>query len=413
MRAEILAVGTELLLGDIVNTNAQFLARRLSDLGIEVYHQSVVGDNETRLYEALQHAFTRAELVIATGGLGPTKDDLTKEVSATFFQKKLSIDETALHRIEEYFLKRGINVNEGNRKQAYVPESSIVLQNDHGTAPGIILENNGKTLILLPGPPMEMKPMFENSVAPYLAERSSCIIASRILRIFGIGEGHMAELIDDIITAQSNPTVAPYAKEGEVTLRITAKAESSEEAAQMISKMEGKLHTRLAEYIYGTGETSLEEVVGELLVSRGLTIATAESCTGGLLAGHLINYAGISSAFLDGVVCYSNESKVSRLGVKKETLERYGAVSCETAAEMAQGAANTAGARIGISTTGIAGPSGGSEEKPVGMVFLGLYFDGIVKTKQLQLSGSRSKIRGQAVREALNLIRKEILCQNA
>lgn len=408
MKAEILAVGTEILLGDIINTNAQYLARRLADLGFSVYHQTVVGDNEERLLEAYELAFKRGELVITTGGLGPTKDDLTKEVGAKYFGKSFFVHEKSLQKLEKLFLKRNLVVNEGNRKQAYIPEGGHILPNDNGTAPGCIIDEDGKILIMLPGPPKEMMPMFENYVVPYLDKYRKGVLISKSLRVCGIGEGHMAEKISSIIDNQDNPTVAPYAKEGEVTLRITAKAKNAESAQELIAPTEKKIRDILGEDIYGVGDTTLENVVGEMLISRKLTVAIAESCTGGLLAGRLINYPGISSVFMDGVVAYSNESKIKRLGVKKETLEKFGAVSHEIAAEMAIGVAESANTNIGISTTGIAGPSGGTVEKPVGLVYVGLYINGVVKTKELNLWGDRQKVRASTVTQALDWLRREL-----
>ena len=408
MKAEILAVGTEILLGDIVNTNAQYLARRLADLGILVYYQTVVGDNEERLIEAYELAFKRGELVITTGGLGPTKDDLTKEAGAKYFGKSFYVHEESLKKLDNLFSIRNLIINEGNRKQAYIPVGGHILQNDNGTAPGCIIDENGKILIMLPGPPKEMMPMFENYVVPYLEKYGKGVLKSKVLRICGIGEGHMAEKISSIIDNQDNPTVAPYAKEGEATLRITAKAENAERALELIAPMEKKIRDILGDDIYGINDTTLENVIGEILVGRGLTVATAESCTGGLLAGRLINYPGISSVFMDGVVVYSNESKIKRLGVKKETLEKFGAVSPEIAMEMAKGVAEGANTNIGISTTGIAGPSGGTDEKPVGLVYIGLYINGVVKTKELRLWGDRQRIRASAVTQAIDWVRREL-----
>jgi len=409
MKAEILAVGTELLLGDIVNTNGQYIAKRLADMGIFVYHQSVVGDNVERLKEAYKLAFNRADLVIATGGLGPTKDDLTKETAAEFFERNLILHEESLEFIKSYFEKMNRTLNEGNRKQAYLPEGAKVLPNDNGTAPGCVIEEDSKILILLPGPPKEMIPMFEKQVVPYLLKFQEGVLESKVLRILGIGEGHMAEKISDIIDNQANPTVAPYAKEGEVTLRITAKGETKEKADELIEPVEKAIRERLGEDIYGEGESTIEEVVAEILINRGLTIATAESCTGGLLAGKLINYPGISSVFIEGAITYSNEAKMARLNVNKETLDAFGAVSKETAAEMAQGIAMSAGTDIGISVTGIAGPGGGTEEKPVGLVYIGLCINGEVKTKELRLSGDRQKVRNRTVMNALDFLRRELI----
>ena len=407
MIAEIMAVGTELLMGNIVNTNAQFIARRLTDMGIFVYYQTVVGDNAGRLKNALNLAFERADIVITTGGLGPTQDDLTKETGAEYFHKNLALDEESLKSIKCYFAKQGKTTNEGNKKQAYFPEGSIIIPNNHGTAPGCIIEENGKILIMLPGPPSEVLPMFEEAIAPYLEKHQECVLVSKVLRICGIGEGHMAEKINDLIMNE-NPTVAPYAKEGEVTLRITARSKNSIEGTKMVEQMEDRIREELGEDVYGVGETSLEEVIGKMLVDNNITISTAESCTGGLLSGKLVNYPGISSVFLEGDVTYSNEAKMRNLNVKKETLDKYGAVSKETAVEMAEGIAQKTGTIIGISTTGIAGPTGGTSEKPVGLVYVGLYIDGKTKYKELHLTGDRQKIRSRAVMQSLDFLRREL-----
>lgn len=409
MNAEILAVGTEILLGDIVNTNAQYLAKRLADLGIAVYHQSVVGDNPERLLEAYRLAFSRADLVITTGGLGPTKDDLTKEVAFEYFGKQSVIHEASMKIIEGYFKDMNRPMVKSNKKQAFFPVDAVILPNNNGTAPGCIIEENGKIVALLPGPPREMKPMFEEAVVPYLEKFKQGVLVSKVLRVIGVGESSAEELIEDILDKQVNPTVAPYAKDGEMVFRITAKANTQEQGIKLIEPMEAEIRSRLGNNIYGEGNTTLENVLGEMLVNRKLTIATAESCTGGMVAAKLINYPGISSVFMDGVVTYSNEAKINRLGVLSETLDKYGAVSSEVAAEMAKGIAKTAGTKIGISTTGIAGPDGGSIEKPVGLVYIGLYMNGQVKTKMLKLSGDRQKIRERATMQLLDLVRRELL----
>lgn len=409
MKAEILAVGTELLLGDIVNTNAQYIAKRLADVGINVFHQSVVGDNVLRLKEELNLAFSRSDLVITTGGLGPTKDDLTKETGAEFFNKKLIMHEESLKRIREYFEKLNRPLNEGNIKQAYFPEGALILENNFGTAPGCIIEEGSKVLIVLPGPPREMKPMFEDYVLPYLKKYQNGILFSKVLRICGIGEGHMVDHISDIIENQTNPTVAPYAKEGEVTLRITASAPTESQAIELIAPVEKEIRNRLGVNVYGTGDTTLESEVGKLLIEKGLTIAVAESCTGGLLTGRLVNYPGISEVLMEAAVTYSNEAKMRRLGVKKETLEVHGAVSEETAAEMAEGIALAAGTRVGLSTTGIAGPGGGTPEKPVGLVYIGVYVDGKVTVKKLLCPGDRQAVRNRTVVSILDMLRREII----
>jgi nicotinamide-nucleotide amidase len=409
LKAEILAVGTEILLGDIVNTNAHYLSKRLADLGISVYHQTVVGDNEKRLLNAYKLAFERADIVIATGGLGPTKDDLTKEIGAECFGKKLVLHEESLNYIKSFFERLNRPMSEGNRKQALFPEGSIILPNPNGTAPGCIIEEKNKILIMMPGPPKEMIPMFENSVVPYLQKFSDGVLVSKVLRVVGLGESAMAEKVQDIIDNQTNPTVAPYAKDNEAILRITAKGRTKEEAEKLIIPTEREIRERIGLDIYAEGETTLEAVVGEMLVKSNLTIATAESCTGGLLAGTLINYPGISSVFMEGAITYSNEAKMKRLGVKEETLEKYGAVSEETAREMAIGIAKASGTDIGISVTGIAGPGGGTDKKPVGLVYLGLYIKGEVKVKKLNQFGDRQKIRNRVVANALDWLRRELI----
>ncbi|CBZ02029.1 competence/damage-inducible protein A [Clostridium botulinum] len=408
MKAEILCVGTELLLGDIVNTNAQYISKELANIGIEVYHHSVIGDNENRLLKELERAFNYCDLVITTGGLGPTKDDLTKESVAKFFQEDLVLHEKSLKQIEKRLSCFNKSMTESNKKQAYFPKNCEILENPNGTAPGLIIEKDNKIAIILPGPPYEMQPMFENKVIPYLEKLTNSTIKSKVLRITGIGESDVADLISDILESQTNPTVAPYAKQGETTLRITAKANSEEKALNLIVPIEKKIRQTLEDNIYGSGETSLEEVVANILVKRNLTIATAESCTGGLLAGKLINFPGISSVFLEGAITYSNESKINRLNVKKETLEKYTAVSKEVALEMAEGIAKSAGTNIGISTTGVAGPGGGTYDKPIGLIYIGLYINGKTFVKELNYSGNRQFIRNITVTRALDFLRRNL-----
>lgn len=408
MRCEILAVGTEILLGDIVNTNAQYISKRLSEEGIFVYHQSVIGDNPERLKQAYELAFSRADLVITTGGLGPTKDDLTKEIAFEYFGMRSVCHEESLNQIKEYFEKINKPLGKTNEKQAYFPEEAIVLKNNNGTAPGCILEEAGKVLVMLPGPPREMKAMFEESVIPYLRKYSKEILVSKILRIIGVGESAAAELIGDLIDNE-NPTVAPYAKEGEMIFRITARAESEEVANKLIAPVEAEIRSILGDNIYGEGETTLEDALGSILVGKGLTIATAESCTGGMVAARLINYPGISASILEGAVTYSNEAKIRRLGVKEETLNSFGAVSEETAIEMAKGIASTSGADIGIATTGIAGPGGGTEEKPVGLVYIAVYYNNEVEVRKLNLSGNRQRVRERAATAVIDMVRRKLL----
>lgn len=412
MNAEILAVGTEILLGDILNTNAQYLAKELAGLGIGVYYQTVVGDNPQRLEDTILNAFSRADIIITTGGLGPTEDDLTKETGTKYFGKKLILDERALKRIKKYFDGTGRVMTENNVKQAYVPEGCTVLYNENGTAPGIIVEEKGKILVMLPGPPKETIPMFENQVKPYLASRQEYTLISRILRVAEIGESAMETLVKDIIDEQDNPTVAPYAKQTEALLRITAKGKTEEETKALIEPVAKKIYDRLGDSIYAEGEVTLQEVVSQMIIDRHMTLAISESCTGGLLTAAFVEYPGISKVLCDGVVSYSNKAKMRMLGVKAETLDTFGAVSHETAAEMARGVAETSGVDIGISTTGVAGPDGGTAEKPVGLVYIGLCIDGEVKTKQFRFIGNRQRVRERTVYSALNWLRLELIAKD-
>lgn len=409
MRCEIISVGTEILLGDIINSDAQYLSKKLSDMGIECYYQTVVGDNPERLKEAYDLAFKRSDLVITTGGLGPTEDDLTKEVAFEFLGKKSEVHEESLERIKDYFKRIGREMVKSNEKQAHFPKDAIVLKNNVGTAPGCILEEGNKIIINLPGPPKEMQPMFEDYVVPYLSKFQNGILVSEVLRVIGIGESTAAELVSELIEKQTNPTIAPYAKDGEVIFRITAKAKSREEGIAIIRPVKNRVKEILKENVYGEGNTSIEEVVAKMLVDNDLTIATAESCTGGMIASKLINYPGISSVFLEGAVTYSNESKIDRLGVRKSTLESCGAVSQETAEEMVIGIVSNLGAKVGLSTTGIAGPGGGTNEKPVGLVYIAIYIEGDVVIKKLNLIGSREDIRERTTRTILDLLRRELL----
>ncbi|MGL5348362.1 MAG: competence/damage-inducible protein A [Peptostreptococcaceae bacterium] len=408
MKAEIITVGTEILLGDIVNTNSQYLAKELALLGIEVYYQSSVGDNEERLLESFKESLKRSDVVITTGGLGPTKDDITKEVACKYFGKELELHEYSWIRIKEYFNKLGIEMSENNKKQAYFPRNSKVLENNNGTAPGVILEKDNKMIIVLPGPPREMKLMFEKQVKPYLEELADSVLVSETIRTFGIGESSLENKISDIIENQTNPTIAPYVGNMEVRLRVMAKAKSEKEGRMLIEPVVSQIEDRVGEYIYGKGDTSIEEVVGKILVENKLTISTAESCTGGLVSATLINYPGISSVFVEGCITYSNESKINRLGVKKETLDKYGAVSEQTAKEMAEGIAKNFNTNIGLATTGIAGPQGGTSEKPVGLVYIGICINGNTTVKQFIFNGDRQAIRARATKNILNELRLKL-----
>ncbi|MBQ3137474.1 MAG: competence/damage-inducible protein A [Clostridia bacterium] len=369
MNCELISVGTEILLGDILNTNARFLSKELAALGISLMHQSTVGDNEKRLKACLDHAFSGADTVILTGGLGPTPDDLTKEVCASYFGKKLIMNEDILKEIKAYFSRKGLTMPDSNSKQALVPENSTVLPNKNGTAPGLIMEKENKKIILLPGPPREMEPMFTDYVIPYLKRFSHSIIKSRTVRTFGIGESAMSEKVSDLLENE-NPTVAPYAKDGEALLRITAKAESEAEAERLISPVTEEIKARLGTYIYGIDAESIEEATVSLMKERGVTAAFAESCTAGLCAKRITDISGASQVFNCGVVSYSNEIKSKVLGVRANDLARFGAVSDIVAAQMALGVKKLSGADYGVAVTGMAGPTSDDPSKPVGLIYI-------------------------------------------
>ncbi|MFR6485250.1 MAG: competence/damage-inducible protein A [Intestinibacter bartlettii] len=409
MKAEIITVGTEILLGDILNTNCRYLSRELAAMGIEMYYQITVGDNEERLLKTLDESLNRSDIVICTGGLGPTEDDITKEVCAKYFGYELELHKPSLDAMIERFKHMNRVPTKNNEKQAYFPKEAYILKNDNGTAPGCIMEKEGKMIVVLPGPPKEMESMFENYVKPYLSKLTDDVIESEVLRIIGVGESKVENDILDIIDSQTNPTIATYAKGYECTLRITAKAKSVEEAKELIKPMSDEMKRRFGQSLYATGETSIEEVVSKMLVENNLKIAVAESCTGGMVSASLINYPGISSVFMEGCVTYSNEAKMKSLGVKKETLDVYGAVSDNCAKEMASGVAARYNTNVGIATTGIAGPGGGTDEKPVGLVYFGIYINGKVITKKYVFNGDRQGIRERATRTILNDLRLELL----
>ena len=409
LTAEIIAIGTEILLGDIVNTNAAYLARKLAQLGINTFHQEVVGDNPERVLETFERAFERANVVITSGGLGPTQDDLSKEMGAQFFGVSLKEDPEARAHIESYMHRLGRTITENNWKQAMLPDGSIPLYNHNGTAPGFILNRDERILIMLPGPPSEMIPMFDELVVPYLRSLSEDVLLSRTLHICGVGESAVESILQARMREMSNPTLAPYAKEGTVDLRITAKAKSEELAKSMIAPVEEEIRSIFGRQIFGVDEDTLESVIVELLAERGWHVATAESCTAGWASGRIVNYPGASKVLEGGLVTYSNEAKMSLLGVKKETLEQFGAVSVQTAAEMAEGAAKVLGTETAISITGIAGPGGGTPDKPVGTVCVGVYCQGKVKTERFHFSRNREANRRLSVVKALDMLRLFIL----
>lgn len=410
MVVELISVGTEILLGNIVNTNAAYLAEKCAGLGLSCYYQTVVGDNGDRLEGVLKTALSRSDIIILSGGLGPTQDDLTKETAAKVMGKELFMDEHSKELIREFFNKRNMSITDNNWKQAMMPKESIIIDNANGTAPGVIMEEKGKSVILLPGPPNELIPMFEKDIVPYLHEKTPNVIYSQTVKICGIGESKAESMIEDLMKKQTNPTLAPYAKTGEVHLRVTAKAQDEKAAKKLCKPIVKELKSRFGDKVYSTQEDmTLEKAVVDLLLANHLTVATTESCTGGLLAARLINVPGVSEVFKAGYVTYSNKAKRKLVGVKKSNLLKHGAVSDVVAKEMAKGAAIFTKADVTVSITGVAGPDGGTKEKPVGLVYIACNVKGNIEVKEYHFSGSREKIRQSSVASALTLLRQCVL----
>lgn len=410
MVVELISVGTEILLGNIVNTNTQYLAEKCALLGLSMYHQVTVGDNRERLFAVLETALNRSDVVILTGGLGPTEDDLTKEVCAEVMGFDLVEDEHTRERISKYF-KNNIykEIPDNNWKQAMIPQGATVLDNSNGTAPGLIMEKDGKTAILLPGPPNELKPLFTEQVFPYLQSRQPEVIRSQMVKICGYGESQVEDKLIDLINTQTNPTIATYAKTAEVHLRVTAKAANEDEAKALLKPVVKEIKSRFDNAVYTTKEEeTLEMAVVRLLKKHELTVTTAESCTGGLIAGRLVNVPGASDVFREGFITYSNKAKRKYLDVSKGTLKKYGAVSEQTAKEMATGGVFASDADACIAVTGIAGPDADGE-KPVGLVYIACYMKDKVKVEEYHFKGNREKIREQSVVKALDFLRRSIL----
>lgn len=402
---ELISVGTEILLGDILNTDAQFLSIELARLGISVIHQSTVGDNRERLLAQLKEAADRSDIIILSGGLGPTPDDLTKEVCCEFFGKKMFLHEPTVEKIKTYFSTKGMEMAQNNLKQAMLPKDCVIFPNDNGTAPGMAIEKDGVHILVLPGPPRELKPMFRNCAVPYLMQFSDRIIVSHNIRTFGIGESLMAERVNDLFEAE-NPTVAPYAKDGEALLRVTAMARTKEEAENLCKPVINEIKSRLDGFVYGVDYTCIEEAVIEKLKEKHMKVATAESCTGGLIAKRITDVPGASEVFDCGIISYANEIKHRVLGVSEDDLNKYGAVSEPVARQMAQGALKVSGADIAVSVTGIAGPDSDSTNKPVGLVYIGLADRDNVWVRELRTSRKdRSYNRYVSASNALNMIR--------
>ena len=405
---EILSVGTELLLGNIANTDAQMLSQGLSELGLNVFWHTVVGDNPQRAREAVALAKQRADVIITTGGLGPTCDDLTKNVLAEAFGKKLVFDEGSAQRILSFFQRIGRTMTDNNLQQAMLPEGCTILENDWGTAPGCAFEADGVHVIMLPGPPSECRPMFQYRAKPYLLSLSEGVIASHTIRLFGIGESSMEAQLRDQMNAMTNPTLAPYAKEGECELRVTAKAATDEEAQALLQPTVSQVRALFGDKVYGVDVPSLEHVVIQALKTKDLTLGVAESCTGGLIAKRLTDIPGASAAFKGGIVSYTNEIKEQVLGVPPHMLERYGAVSKEVAAAMAEGVRRVLNCDIALSATGVAGPDKDDRDNEVGTMFVAITTPRGTHVRPLHLGirPMRERLRTQTASHAFDLARR-------
>ncbi len=405
MKADIISVGTELLLGQIANTDAQYISQRLSEIGIGVYFHTAVGDNWERIHKSIEIAASRSDIIIITGGLGPTVDDITKEVLCEYLGLETVLHKESYERLCDRFAKMNREVTENNIKQVLFPRDAVVLKNDCGTAPGMYYERDGKTYIAFPGPPYELKTMFDRYAFDLLKAKSDCIIKSRVLRIYGIGESAMENKVRDILDSQTNPTIAPLLGNGDVTLRITAMSDNETDALDMIAPVEAKLRERLGSYVYGVDDDTPEKVLVRLLEAKNMKISAAESCTGGLIASRITDVPGASAVLNESIVTYSNSAKEKYLSVSPKTLDMYGAVSEQTAYEMAKGLISNADCDLAVSVTGIAGPTGGSEAKPVGLVYIGTAIrtsSGVnTNVKKYNFVGTRDKIKFNAATSAI------------
>lgn len=409
LNAEIIAIGSEMLTPFRIDTNSLWLTERLNAIGVEVRLKTIVGDDEARLEEAISDALRRSEIVIATGGLGPTEDDITRKVFARVLRRRLVLHHPTLEKIRARFAHRGIPMPAINERQALIMEGATLLENNHGTAPGMLVREGDRTAVLLPGPPREMKPMYNALVEPVLREQVGEMFILRLkLSIFGLSESRVDELAAPVYTRYTNPTTTILVKNGQIELHLTAQAKSESVAQGLLDELGGKLEEALGDVVYSRRDETLEQVVGEALQRRGYTVATAESCTGGLLAGRLTEVPGSSHYFNEGVITYSNEAKIARLGVPRELIEAHGAVSEEVALAMARGVRERAGATFGIGITGIAGPGGGTAAKPVGLVYIGLADDEGAKAVRMVFPGDRHFIRVLAVNTALDTLRRRI-----
>jgi len=409
LNAEIIAIGSEMLTPFRLDTNSLWLTERLNAMGVEVKLKTVVGDDEARLEETVRDAMKRSEIVIATGGLGPTEDDITRKIFARVLKRQLILEDAILEKIRARFARRNMPMPEINARQALVISGAQILENGNGTAPGMLIAEGKCTVVLLPGPPREMKPIFDASVAPALKQRvGDMLIVRRTLSIFGLTESATDELAAPIYTKYRNPSTTILFKDGQIELHLTAQARGEGDAVKLLDELAKRLDEVLGEYIFSRDNETLEEVIGQLLKLRGYTLATAESCTGGLLAGRITDVPGSSEYFLEGVVSYSNEAKIDLLGVRKKLIETHGAVSEQVAGAMAAGIRKRAGSTFGISVTGVAGPGGGSAEKPVGLVYIALADDSQTTTRRFIFPGDRQFIRTLSVNAALDMLRRRV-----
>ena len=409
MKAEIISIGTEILLGHIINTNASYLSEKLAESGIDVYYHTTVGDNPARLAQSLKQAVSRSDIVITTGGLGPTVDDITTETVATLTARPLVLNKSILKDLKKYFKIRKHKFPPENIRQAYIPEGAKWIANKVGTAPSLTIEYEGRTIICLPGPPRELEPMFERQITPYIRKMSGgWTIKSRTIKTTGLAESQVNGLVKDLLNLKPPTTVGIYAKLKEVDLKIMAKAENEKTADRAMKTVEKKIRSRLKDYIFGYDDERLEDAAANILFKKKKTIAVAESCTGGFVSSRLTDVNGSSKYFLMGLVAYSNLVKKAVLGVNDKTLKKHGAVSRQVAFEMAKGIRNLAGSDIGLGITGIAGPTGGTASKPVGLVYIAIVINGRQIVKEFRFKGTRSEIKFQASQAALDMIRRNI-----
>jgi nicotinamide-nucleotide amidase len=411
MIVEIVATGTELLLGEIINTNTPFLSQKLNELGFDVLYHSTVGDNRTRMTQVLDNALHRSDIIITSGGLGPTQGDITKEVTADLLNRPLFLHEDSVNNITCLFAKRKLPMTDSNLRQAMIPQGAIVIENELGTAPGIILEHDNKIIIHLPGPPRELEGMFEHAVIPYLKSHfnSQGAIVSRILHTFGISESLLEEKIKEFILCQSNPTIALLARQGEIIVRLTAKGTTDGEANNLIDELEKQIRQKIADYIWGLDNDTIEAIIGEILTEKQLTVALAESCTGGLATSRITDISGSSAYLMGSIVCYTNKIKTDFIGVTPQIITEYGAVSQETARLMAAGIREKFATSIGIGITGIAGPTGATPTKPVGTVFIAIDGPAGIQCQHHTFNGQRTEIKYRISQAALHMLRQYTL----